>query len=310
MSFSTMNRMPRWATAGWADWRPVSWIRSQTLGIPAIGYGIRYEHGLFEQSFLEGRQIEGAESWLRQRFAWEFERPEVRYRIAFGGYVDHNGGKAEWHPSDTVVAQAFDVPVVGWQGKWGNTLRLWSAQPENDFDLESFNKGDYLAASRSEALARTISRVLYPDDTTEAGKELRLKQEYFFTAASINDLVRRFLTDHDDIRELPNAVAIQLNDTHPAIAGPELVRILADDHGLPLDAAISLARNCLGYTNHTLLPEALERWHEGLLGRVLPPASGDHPGHRRHATAGISRQPAHPAPRRGQNGRAGVHNGP
>ncbi|WP_171179534.1 glycogen/starch/alpha-glucan phosphorylase [Ruegeria sp. HKCCD8929] len=241
-----------------------------TLGIPAYGYGIRYEHGLFEQSFLEGRQIEKAETWLSQRFAWEFERPEVRYRIAFGGYVDHHDGKAEWHPSDIVVAQAFDTPVVGWQGKWGNTLRLWSAQPENEFDLESFNRGDYLAASRSEALARTISRVLYPDDTTDAGKELRLKQEYFFTAASIQDLLRRFLTDHDDIHELPNAVAIQLNDTHPAIAGPELVRILADDHGLPLDEAITLARRCLGYTNHTLLPEALESWHEGLLGRVLP----------------------------------------
>ncbi|MEM9550626.1 MAG: glycogen/starch/alpha-glucan phosphorylase [Pseudomonadota bacterium] len=241
-----------------------------TLGIPSYGYGIRYEHGLFEQSFHDGRQVEKAETWLNQRFAWEFERPEVRYRIAFGGYVDHQNGTAHWHPSDTVLATAFDTPVVGWQGTWGNTLRLWSAQPENEFDLESFNRGDYLAASRSEALARTISRVLYPDDTTEAGKELRLKQEYFFTAASIMDLLRRFLSDHDDIRELPNTVAIQLNDTHPAIAGPELVRILADDHGLPLDEAISLARRCLGYTNHTLLPEALERWHEGLLGRVLP----------------------------------------
>lgn len=241
-----------------------------TLGIPAYGYGIRYEHGLFEQSFVEGRQVEKAETWLNQRFAWEFERPEVRYRIAFGGYVSHHDGKVEWHPADTVLAQAFDTPVVGWKGTWGNTLRLWSARPENEFDLESFNRGDYLAASRSEALARTISRVLYPDDTTDAGKELRLKQEYFFTAASIMDLLRRFLSDHGDIRELPNAVAIQLNDTHPAIAGPELVRLLADEHDLPLNEAIALARRCLGYTNHTLLPEALERWHEGLLGRVLP----------------------------------------
>ncbi len=241
-----------------------------TLGIPAYGYGIRYEHGFFEQDFLDGQQVETAETWLSQRFAWEFERPEVQYHIGFGGYVDHHDDGTRWHAADTVLATAFDTPVVGWQGNWGNTLRLWSAQPLNDFDLESFNRGDYLAAGRSEALARTISRVLYPDDTTGAGKELRLKQEYFFSAASIMDLLRRFLSDHDDIRALPDAVAIQLNDTHPAIAGPELVRILADKHGLALDEAIALARRCLAYTNHTLLPEALERWHEGLLGRVLP----------------------------------------
>ena len=168
------------------------------------------------------------------------------------------------------MATAHDTPVVGWNGDWGNTLRLWSAEPSKDFDLESFNRGDYLAAGRSEALARTISRVLYPDDTTESGKELRLKQEYFFTAASIMDLLRRYLADHDDIRDLPDYVAIQLNDTHPAIAGPELVRILVDEHGLPMDEAIPLTRRCLAYTNHTLLPEALERWSEHLMGRTLP----------------------------------------
>ncbi|MCX2725688.1 glycogen/starch/alpha-glucan phosphorylase [Roseibium salinum] len=241
-----------------------------SLGIPAYGYGIRYEHGLFKQDFVDGRQVETAETWLTQRNPWEFERPEVQFRIGFGGHVDHHDGKAYWHPWETVLATAYDTPVVGWQGKWGNTLRLWSARPASKFDLESFNRGDYLAAGRSEALARTISRVLYPDDTTEAGKELRLKQEYFFTAASIMDLLRRFLSDHDDIRELPQYVAIQLNDTHPAIAGPELVRLMSDEHNLPMDEAIELARRCLGYTNHTLLPEALERWHVGLLGRVLP----------------------------------------
>jgi starch phosphorylase len=241
-----------------------------TLAIPAMGYGIRYEHGLFEQDFVEGQQIERAETWLEQRHAWEFERPEVSYRISFGGHVQHHDGKAQWHPHETVLATAYDTPVVGWQGKWANTLRLWSARPQKEFDLASFNRGDYLAASRSEALARTISRVLYPDDTTDTGKELRLKQEYFFTAASIHDLVRRFLADHDDIRGLPDAAAIQLNDTHPAIAGPELIRMLVDEHGLPMDESIELARRCLGYTNHTLLPEALERWPEWLLGRVLP----------------------------------------
>lgn len=241
-----------------------------TLGIPAYGYGIRYEHGLFEQKFSDGRQVETAETWLSQRHAWEFERPEVKYRINFGGHVEHHEGTAKWVPSETVIATAYDTPVIGWQGVWGNTLRLWGAKPAGAFDLASFNRGDYLAAGRSEALARTISRVLYPDDTTDAGKQLRLKQEYFFTAASIQDLVRRFLSDHDDIRALPDHVAIQLNDTHPSIAGPELVRVLVDDHGLDMDLAIDLARRCLGYTNHTLLPEALEKWHEGLMAYVLP----------------------------------------
>ncbi|MFA3919811.1 glycogen/starch/alpha-glucan phosphorylase [Ruegeria hyattellae] len=241
-----------------------------TLGIPAFGYGIRYEHGLFEQSFVDGEQAESPETWLSQRHVWEFERPEVQHRIGFGGHVSRDEGRATWHPDNMVVATGYDTPVVGWKGEWGNTLRLWSAKPVNPFDLESFNRGDYLAASRSEALARTISRVLYPDDTTENGKELRLKQEYFFTAASIMDLLCRHLGEHGDIHGLPDHVAIQLNDTHPAIAGPELVRLLVDDHGLAMAEAIVLARRCLAYTNHTLLPEALERWPEGLFARVLP----------------------------------------
>lgn len=241
-----------------------------TLRIPAHGYGIRYEHGLFEQDFMQGQQIERAETWLSQRHAWEFERPELQYPIQFGGHVDHHDGRARWHPGETVLAMAFDTPVIGWQGGWCNTLRLWSARPVTQFDLASFNSGDFLAAGRSEALARTISRVLYPDDTTASGKELRLKQEYFFSAASLQDLLRRFLRDTADLRRLPDQVAIQLNDTHPAIAGPELVRILTDDHGLDMAEAIGLARRCLAYTNHTLLPEALERWGEGLMGRILP----------------------------------------
>lgn len=241
-----------------------------TLGIPAYGYGIRYEHGLFEQRFEDGQQIETAENWLAQKHAWEFERPEVSYVVGFGGYVHTSSGKSTWHPAETVLASAYDTPVIGWQGKWANTLRLWSAKPTRLFDLSRFNQGLYLAASEPEALARTISRVLYPDDTTENGKELRLKQEYFFTSASIQDLVRRFLSEGHQLNTLADHVAIQLNDTHPAIAGPELVRILADDHGLEINEAIELARRCLAYTNHTLLPEALERWDEGLFSRVLP----------------------------------------
>ena len=241
-----------------------------TLAIPAYGYGIRYEHGLFEQHFEDGQQTETAEGWLAQRHVWEFERPEVAYKIHFGGYVSEENGKCNWNPAETVLASAYDTPVVGWQGKWVNTLRLWAAKPLKLFDLESFNRGDYVGANAPERLARTISRVLYPDDTTQDGKELRLKQEYFFTSASLKDLLRRFLSEGNKIEDLAEHVAIQLNDTHPAIAGPELVRLLVDKHDLSMDAAIELARKCLGYTNHTLLPEALERWPEDLFARILP----------------------------------------
>ena len=241
-----------------------------TLGIPAYGYGIRYEHGLFEQHFKDGVQIETAETWLSQRHAWEFERPEVRYEIAFGGTVEKTANGSTWQPAETVIASAYDTPVVGWNGTWANTLRLWSAKPVKIFDLDRFNRGEYLAASEPEALARTISRVLYPDDTTEAGKELRLKQEYFFTAASIRDILRRLDSEGGAVEDLPDRVAIQLNDTHPAIAGPELVRLLVDERGVGMAKAIEIARGCLGYTNHTLLPEALERWPEPIFMRVLP----------------------------------------
>ena len=241
-----------------------------TLGIPAYGYGIRYEHGLFQQHFDNGVQVETPEGWLAQRHAWEFERPEVTYPIGFGGTVTAPDGVAHWEPAETINALAYDTPIVGWKKKWVNTLRLWAARPTVLFDLESFNRGDFLGASAPEALARTITRVLYPDDTTDIGKELRLKQEYFFTAASIQDILRRFLSEGHAIETLADQVAIQLNDTHPAIAGPELVRLLADEHALDLDRAIEIARASLGYTNHTLLPEALERWEEGLFNRVLP----------------------------------------
>lgn len=241
-----------------------------SLGVPSYGYGIRYEHGLFRQRFESGRQVEEPEDWLTQRHVWEFERPEATFEIGFGGHVAENGQTAVWHPAESVVAQAYDTPVVGWQAKWVNTLRLWGGKPTQLFDLERFNRGDYAAAAEPEALARTISRVLYPDDTTEGGKALRLKQEYFFTAASLRDLVRRFETQFSDLRQLPEKVAIQLNDTHPAIAGPELVRLLVDEKGIPFDDAVEIARRTLSYTNHTLLPEALETWSEGLMGHLLP----------------------------------------
>ncbi|MEM6635151.1 MAG: glycogen/starch/alpha-glucan phosphorylase [Pseudomonadota bacterium] len=241
-----------------------------TIGCPAYGYGIRYEHGLFRQHFEHGAQVEYPEDWLTQPNVWAFERPEATFAIGFGGTVARSGQSAAWAPEETVVAQAFDTPVIGWQGRWANTLRLWAAKPVHVFDLERFNRGDYTAAAQEEAAARTISRVLYPDDTTPEGKELRLKQEFFFTAASLRDILRRFQSEYDDLSKLPAKVAIQLNDTHPAIAGPEMVRLLHDENGMDLDDAIATARACLSYTNHTLLPEALERWSEDLMLRLLP----------------------------------------
>ncbi|MFZ5710592.1 MAG: glycogen/starch/alpha-glucan phosphorylase [Pseudomonadota bacterium] len=241
-----------------------------TLGCPGYGYGIRYEHGLFRQRFEGGQQAETPEDWLMTRNPWEFERPESAYTVSFKGHVETKDGKAVWMPAETVLASAYDTPVIGWQGRWANTLRLWGAQPTTKFDLARFNRGDYAAAAEPETLARTISRVLYPDDTTFAGKELRLKQEFFLTSASLQDLLRRFLASHDDLRTLPEKVAIQMNDTHPAIAGPELIRLLVDQHGMDFTPALDVARRTLGYTNHTLLPEALERWSTYLVGTVLP----------------------------------------
>ncbi len=241
-----------------------------TLGIAAYGYGIRYDHGLFRQSFEHGVQVEEAEDWLRQKHAWEFQRSEASYPIGFGGSTVTKGGRSFWAPDETVQAASYDTPVPGWQGRWANTLRLWSAQSVREFDLQPFNQGDFMGAAAPSVLASTISRVLYPNDTTPQGKELRLKQEYFFTAASLADILRRFRSRNTDLTQLPNALAIQLNDTHPAIAGPELIRLLMDDHGIGFRPAFEIARNCLHYTNHTLLPEALERWPVDLMARVLP----------------------------------------
>ena len=241
-----------------------------TVGLPAYGYGIRYAHGLFRQSFESGWQTEDAEDWLRQTHPWEIERPEAGIPVHFGGSLRRNGARKAWAPEQSVLAVAYDTPVPGWRGRWTNTLRLWSAKPVREFDLEPFNRGDYMAAAAPSILAETISRVLYPDDSTEPGRELRLKQQYFFTSASIADILRRFLARHEDVAKLPRAVAIQLNDTHPAIAFPELIRVLVDDHGQRFADAFEIARACLNYTNHTLLPEALERWPVELMSRILP----------------------------------------
>ncbi len=241
------------------------------VGIAGYGYGIRYEHGLFRQSFRDGWQAEHAEDWLTMGHPWEFERTEVIYPIGFGGAVEQGlDGRAAWRPSDRILAKAYDTPIPGWRGEHVNTLRLWAAQPAEPIDLDRFNRGEFLEASEQRVLAETISRILYPNDSTPEGQELRLKQEYFFTSASLQDLVRRFAQDHDDLSSLADHVAIQLNDTHPAIAVPELILLLVDRHGMAFDDAVETARGCISYTNHTLLPEALEFWPVGLFGGVLP----------------------------------------
>jgi len=246
-----------------------------TLGVAGFGYGIRYQHGLFKQGLDDGWQVERPEDWLAFGNPWEFERPDATYPVRFNGYVREVAGPGgrkvqAWEGGQRVLAVAYDTPVVGWGGTHINTLRLWSAQSGNLIDLEAFNRGDYLRAVEEQVLSESISRVLYPNDTTEAGQELRLKQEYFFTSASLQDIVRRHLASHPDLRSLPAKVAIQLNDTHPAIAVPELMRLLVDEHGFPWAEAWEITRGTIHYTNHTLMPEALERWPVPLLERLLP----------------------------------------
>ena len=246
-----------------------------TLGIAAHGYGIRYEHGLFRQAVVDGWQQEQTENWLDFGNPWEFERAEVIYPISFGGSVEtvqdtHGQQRQVWWPGETVRAVAYDTPVVGWRGASVNTLRLWRARALEELHLERFNAGDHLGAVAEVARAESISRVLYPADSTEAGQELRLRQEYFFVSASLQDLLRRHLNMHKYLLNLPDAAAIQLNDTHPSIAVAELMRLLVDQHEIPWEKAWELTVGTLAYTNHTLLPEALETWPVALMERMLP----------------------------------------
>ncbi|MCJ8141973.1 glycogen/starch/alpha-glucan phosphorylase [Ancylobacter sp. A5.8] len=246
-----------------------------TLSIAAYGYGIRYDHGLFRQVVKNGWQQEYPEDWLSFGNPWEFERPEVYYDVGFGGSVEavSAGGerkKQVWHPAETVEAVAYDTPIVGWRGRHVNTLRLWSARAADPLRLDAFNQGDHVGALVNQVKAEAISKVLYPSDATPAGQELRLRQEYFFTAASLHDLMRRHIDSFGDVRSLPDKVSIQLNDTHPAIAVAELMRLLVDEHDIAWDEAFDITNRTISYTNHTLLPEALETWPVPLMERVLP----------------------------------------
>lgn len=246
-----------------------------TVGIAGCGYGIRYDHGLFRQTIKDGWQHEYPEDWLSFGNPWEFPRPEIEYDICFGGHVEAStladGTTTHvWRPSETIEAVAYDTPVVGWRGAHVNTLRLWSARAPDPLRLDVFNQGDYVGALADQVRAESISKVLYPSDSTPAGQELRLRQEYFFASASLQDLIRRHMKQTGDIRKLADKVAIQLNDTHPAIGVAELMRLLIDVHGLNWEEAWRITQATFSYTNHTLLPEALETWPVSLMERLLP----------------------------------------
>ncbi len=246
-----------------------------TLGIGAYGYGIRYSHGLFRQVITDGWQHEYPETWLSFGNPWEFERPEIDYSIGFGGTVESvrtpdGATQHVWHPAETVRAIAYDTPMVGWHGRHVNTLRLWSARAPDPIQLDAFNRGDHVGALDARARANAISQILYPNDEPPAGQELRLRQEFFFSSASLQDLLHRHIRQHGDIASLPEKAAIQLNDTHPAIAVAELMRLLVDEYQVPWTKAWSITTATFSYTNHTLLPEALESWPVPLMERLLP----------------------------------------
>ncbi|MDX3927675.1 MAG: glycogen/starch/alpha-glucan phosphorylase [Shinella sp.] len=246
-----------------------------TVDVPAYGYGIRYVHGLFRQQMADGWQVELPETWLAHGNPWEFERRESSYEIGYGGSVEtinigDDRQRFVWKPAERVIATAYDTPAVGWRAKRVNTLRLWSAHPIDPILLDAFNAGDHIGALRESNKAESLTRVLYPADATPAGQELRLRQEFFFSSASLQDILRRHLQQYPDFTSLPDAAAIQLNDTHPAVSVAELVRLLADVHGMDFDQAWDIARRTFSYTNHTLLPEALESWPVPLFERLLP----------------------------------------
>jgi len=247
-----------------------------TVDVPAYGYGIRYVNGMFRQEIHDGWQVELPETWLAHGNPWEFERRESSYEIGFGGTVeparaDGSGDDARvWKPGERLIATAYDTPVVGWRAERVNTLRLWTATPIDPILLDRFNAGDHLGALAESNTADSLARVLYPADSNPAGQELRLRQEYFFSSASLQDIVRRHIQYFGDIRTLPEKAAIQLNDTHPAVSIAEMMRLLIDEHDLSFDEAWAVTQPTFGYTNHTLLPEALETWPVPLFERLLP----------------------------------------
>jgi len=246
-----------------------------TLEIPAMGYGIRYQFGIFDQLIVDGWQRERPDNWLRYGNPWEIARNDYTVEIKLGGHTeavtDAQGGyRVQWVPQATVYGVPYDTPIPGYRNNTVNTLRLWSAKASEDFNFQVFDAGEYTQAVSEKTFSENISKVLYPNDNTPQGKELRLQQQYFFVSCSLQDIIRSYLRNHDNFDVFPEKVAIQLNDTHPSIGVAELMRLLIDEHALTWDKAWDITRHTFAYTNHTLLIEALERWSVGLFGRLLP----------------------------------------
>ena len=241
-----------------------------TLAIPAMGYGIRYEYGMFRQKIENGQQVERPDDWLEKGAPWEFMRPSKRFSIDFGGHIYFEGKKCIWNPAEKVTALAYDQMIPGYKNDSASTLRLWSAHGGEVFDLAEFNRGDHLAAVATRSANQNLSRVLYPDDSTWNGRELRLRQEYFLVSASLQDILRRHFRTHGTLDNLADKVAIHLNDTHPALAIPELMRILIDLHGYSWQNAWDVTRRIFSYTCHTLMSEALETWPVEMMAKILP----------------------------------------
>ena len=241
-----------------------------TLGLPGMGYGIRYEYGMFRQKIENGQQVECPDAWLEKGAPWEFIRPSKRFTVEFGGNIHFEGKKCIWQDTEKVTALAYDQMIPGYQNNSAATLRLWSAHAGEVFNLADFNRGEHLAALEEHSANKNLSRVLYPDDSTWNGRELRLRQEYFLVSASLQDILRRHKRTHDSLENLADKVAIHLNDTHPALAIPELMRILVDDEGFEWKKAWEMTRNIFSYTCHTLMSEALETWPVEMMAKILP----------------------------------------
>ncbi len=245
-----------------------------TMGIPGMGYGLRYDYGIFKQLIKDGKQVEEPDNWLKSGYPWEIERPERTQIVHFGGRVEYinngNGSEWRWVETDKVLGIPYDLPIVGYSNSV-NTLRLWSAKADDEFQLDDFNKGSYVDAVEDKVLAENLTKVLYPNDNVLAGKQLRLRQQYFFVSCSLQDIFRRFEEENGkDWSKLPDKIFIQLNETHPALIIPEMMHILVDIEHLDWDTAWNLTRKCTAYTNHTILPEALEKWSIELMERLLP----------------------------------------
>jgi len=241
-----------------------------TLALPGRGYGIRYEYGMFAQKIVDGQQAESPDYWLEYGYPWEFQRFETRYKVRFGGRVQQEGSKTRWLETEEIIACAYDQVIPGFDTDATNTLRLWSAQASNEINLGKFNQGDYFAAVEDKNLSENVSRVLYPDDSTSSGRELRLRQEYFLVSATVQDILSRHYAMHKTYENIEDKIAIHLNDTHPVLSIPELMRLLIDEHKFPWMKAWDVVSKVFSYTNHTLMTEALETWPVDMIGKILP----------------------------------------